>query len=89
LTGTLIAVTIALAILALFVTAITIRRTLSSFVIAHPRGRVVALVAGFLVNFLERYKKITMVFWLFSTIEHYRKYNSRQVTFLLLNVFSP
>jgi hypothetical protein len=41
-TGTLIAVTIALAILALFVTAITIRRTPSSFVVAHRRGRVVA-----------------------------------------------
>jgi hypothetical protein len=42
LTGTLIAVTIALAILALFVTAITIRRTPLSFVIAHHHGRVVA-----------------------------------------------
>jgi hypothetical protein len=42
LTVTLIAVTIALAILALFITAITIRRTLSSFVVAHRRGRVVA-----------------------------------------------
>jgi hypothetical protein len=41
-TGTLIAVTIALAILALFVTAITIRCMPSSFVIAHRRGRVVA-----------------------------------------------
>jgi hypothetical protein len=36
---------------------------------------------GFFVIFLERYKKITMVFWLFS-LERYRKYNSRQVTFL-------
>jgi hypothetical protein len=43
LTGTLIAVTIALAILALFVTAITIRRTPFSFVIALCCGRVVAL----------------------------------------------
>jgi hypothetical protein len=42
-TGTLIAVTIALAILALFVTAITIRHTPSSFVVAHRCGRVVAL----------------------------------------------
>jgi hypothetical protein len=41
-TGTLIAVTIALAILALFFTAITIHHTLSSFVIAHHHGRVVA-----------------------------------------------
>jgi hypothetical protein len=41
-TGTLIAVTIALAILALFVTVITIRRTLSSYVDAHRHGRVVA-----------------------------------------------
>jgi hypothetical protein len=41
-TGTLIAVTITLAILALFV-AITIRRTLLLFVVAHRRGRVVAL----------------------------------------------
>jgi hypothetical protein len=40
-TGTLIAVTIALAILALFVTAITIRRTPSLFVVAHRRGCVV------------------------------------------------
>jgi hypothetical protein len=40
-TGTLIAVTIALAIIALFVTAITIRRTPSSFVVAHRCGRVV------------------------------------------------
>jgi hypothetical protein len=43
-TGTLIAITIALAILALFVTAITICRTPSSFVVAHHRGRVVASV---------------------------------------------
>jgi hypothetical protein len=42
LTGTLIAFTIALAILALVVTAITIRRMPSSFVVAHRRGRVVA-----------------------------------------------
>jgi hypothetical protein len=42
LTGTLIAITIALAILALFVTAITIRRMPLSFVVAHRRGRVVA-----------------------------------------------
>jgi hypothetical protein len=42
LTGTLIAVTIALAILALFVTAITIRSTPLSFVVAHRCGRVVA-----------------------------------------------
>jgi hypothetical protein len=42
LTGTLIAVTIAFAILALFVTAITIRCTPSLFVVAHGRGRVVA-----------------------------------------------
>jgi hypothetical protein len=42
LTGTLIAITIALAILALFVTAITIRRMLSSCVVAHRRGHVVA-----------------------------------------------
>jgi hypothetical protein len=41
-TGTLIAITIALAILALFVTAITIRRTLSSYVVAHRCGHVVA-----------------------------------------------
>jgi hypothetical protein len=39
---TLIAVTIALATLALFVAAIIIRRTLSLFVIPHRRGRVVA-----------------------------------------------
>jgi hypothetical protein len=37
--ATLIAVTIALSILALFVAAIIIRRTLSSFVVAHRRGR--------------------------------------------------
>jgi hypothetical protein len=43
LTGTLIAITIVLAILALFVTAITIRRTPLLFVVAHRRGRVVAL----------------------------------------------
>jgi hypothetical protein len=41
-TGTLIVVTIALAILALFVTAITIRRTLSLYVVAHRPGHVVA-----------------------------------------------
>jgi hypothetical protein len=40
--GTLIAVTIALAILTLFVAAITIHRTLSLFVVAHRRGHVVA-----------------------------------------------
>jgi hypothetical protein len=39
---TLISFTIALSTLALFVTAIIIRRTLSSFVVAHHRGRVVA-----------------------------------------------
>jgi hypothetical protein len=44
LTGTLIAVAIALAILALFITAITIHRMPSSFVVAHRRGRVVALL---------------------------------------------
>jgi hypothetical protein len=42
-TATLIAVTIALAILALFV-AITIRRMLLLFVVAHCRGHVVALL---------------------------------------------
>jgi hypothetical protein len=42
LTGTLIAATIALAILALFVTAITIRCTLSLYVAARRRGCVVA-----------------------------------------------
>jgi hypothetical protein len=41
-TGTLIAITITLAILTLFVAAITIRHTLSLFVIAHRCGRVVA-----------------------------------------------
>jgi hypothetical protein len=41
-TGTLIAITIALAILALFVIAITIHHTPSWFVVAHRRGRVVA-----------------------------------------------
>jgi hypothetical protein len=40
---TLISVTIALSTLALFVAAIIIRRTLSLFVVAHRRGRVVAL----------------------------------------------
>jgi hypothetical protein len=40
---TLIADTMALSTLALFVAAIIIRRTLSSFVIAHHRGHVVAL----------------------------------------------
>jgi hypothetical protein len=40
-TGTLIAITIALAILTLFITAITIHRTLSSYVVAHRRGHVV------------------------------------------------
>jgi hypothetical protein len=38
----LIAITITLSTLALFVAAIIIRRTLSSFVVAHRRGRVVA-----------------------------------------------
>jgi hypothetical protein len=42
LTGTLIAITITLAILALFVAAITICRMLLLFVIAHRHGRVVA-----------------------------------------------
>jgi hypothetical protein len=42
-TGTLIAITVALVNLALFVTAITIRRTLLSYVIAHPRGCVVVI----------------------------------------------
>jgi hypothetical protein len=44
-TGTLIAITITLATLAtlaLFITAITIRRMLLLFVVAHRRGRVVA-----------------------------------------------
>jgi hypothetical protein len=40
---TLIAITIALSTLALFVAAIIIRRTHSSFIVAHRRGRVVAL----------------------------------------------
>jgi hypothetical protein len=39
--ATLIAVTIALAALFLFVAALIIRRTLLSFVITHHRGRVV------------------------------------------------
>jgi hypothetical protein len=43
LTTTLIADTMALSTLALFVAAIIIRRTFSSFVVAHRRGRVVAL----------------------------------------------
>jgi hypothetical protein len=42
-TATLIAVTVALSTLALFVTAIIICRTLLSFVVAHRRGHVVAL----------------------------------------------
>jgi hypothetical protein len=41
-TGTLIAITITLSILALFVTAITIRCTPLLFVVAHRRGHVVA-----------------------------------------------
>jgi hypothetical protein len=41
-TGALIAITIALAILALFVTAIIIRCMLLSYVVARRRGRVVA-----------------------------------------------
>jgi hypothetical protein len=41
-TGTHIVITIALAILALFVAAIIIRRTLLLFVVTHHRGRVVA-----------------------------------------------
>jgi hypothetical protein len=40
---TLISITIALSTLALFVTAIVIRCTLLSFVVAHLCGRVVAL----------------------------------------------
>jgi hypothetical protein len=44
LTGTLIAITIALAILALYITAITIHRTPSLFVVAHRRGRVVLML---------------------------------------------
>jgi hypothetical protein len=43
LTGTLIAVTIALAILAIFVAVITLHCTLLLFVVAHHRGNVVAL----------------------------------------------
>jgi hypothetical protein len=43
-TGTLIAVTIALTILALFVAAIIIHCTLLLFVVAHHCGRVVALL---------------------------------------------
>jgi hypothetical protein len=39
---TLISITIALSTLALFVAALVIHRTLSSFVVAHRRGRVVA-----------------------------------------------
>jgi hypothetical protein len=39
--GTLFVVIIALAALAIFVVALIIARTLSSFVIAHHRGRVV------------------------------------------------
>jgi hypothetical protein len=46
-TGTHIAITIALAILALFVTAITICRTPSLFVVAHRHGRVVASLMPF------------------------------------------
>jgi hypothetical protein len=41
--ATLIAVTITLATLTHFVAAIIIRRTLSSFIVAHRRGRVIAL----------------------------------------------
>jgi hypothetical protein len=41
---TLIAITIALSTLALFVAAIIIRRTLSSFVVSHCCGCVVALL---------------------------------------------
>jgi hypothetical protein len=43
-TGTLIAVIIALAIFALFVTAITTHRMHSLFVVAHRHGRVVTLL---------------------------------------------
>jgi hypothetical protein len=43
-TSNLMAVTIALAILALFVAAITIRHTLLLFIVAHHRGCVVALL---------------------------------------------
>jgi hypothetical protein len=39
--GTLFVVTIALAALAIFVVALIIARTLSSFVVPHHRGRVV------------------------------------------------
>jgi hypothetical protein len=42
---TLISVTIPLSTLALFVAAIVIRRTLSSFVVAHRCGHVVASLA--------------------------------------------
>jgi hypothetical protein len=42
---TLISVTIPLSTLALFVAAIVIRRMLSSFVVAHRCGRVVASLA--------------------------------------------
>jgi hypothetical protein len=42
---TLISVTIALSTLALFDAAIVIRRTLSSFVLAHRRGHVVTSLA--------------------------------------------
>jgi hypothetical protein len=47
LTGTLIAVTIALAILTLFITAITIRCTPLLFVVAHHCSHVVALLMPF------------------------------------------
>jgi hypothetical protein len=56
LTGTLIAVTFALAILALFFTAITIRRTLSSYVVAHRRGHVVALLTP-----SQRWEKVRLM----------------------------
>jgi hypothetical protein len=42
---TLISVTIALSTLALFIAAIVICRTFSSFVVAHRRGHVVVLPA--------------------------------------------
>jgi hypothetical protein len=42
---TLISITIPLSTLALFVAAIVIHRTLSSFVVAHRCGRVVASLA--------------------------------------------
>jgi hypothetical protein len=42
---TLISITITLSTLALFNAAIVIRRTLSSFIVAHRRGRVVTLLA--------------------------------------------